>query len=67
MFGKGNELTIDTCNPNIQRNLNIDEIREKVRNNLKEASQKRNIQFNKSHKLMEFQIGDLVKIRKLNK
>lgn len=67
VFGQGNELTIDKCNLKMQKEFNVNEIRERVRVNLKQASQKRKIQFNKSHKLITFQIGDLVKIRKLNK
>lgn len=46
---------------------NTEMIKLQVRKNFIEASRKRNKKNNKSHKLITFQIGDLVNIRKYSK
>ncbi|KAI5633930.1 integrase core domain-containing protein [Phthorimaea operculella] len=67
VYGLSNSLSFDTYLPGINRQLNHDDIIKRVRVNLKEASIKRQYQYNKSHHLITFNLGDFVKIRKLNK
>lgn len=68
LFGDSNKMTFDSSLPkSICNNENVHNIRNQVKENLKINSEKRKLKFNKSHKLIIFHIGDLVKIRKLNK
>lgn len=63
LFGEVAKLTVDKY-PLVK---NIEQIREEARVSLREAAQVRQEKYDQSHRLIEFQIGDLVKIRKLNK
>lgn len=67
VFGESTKLTIDKNLPMLRNAIDVDTIRKQVRCNLEEASIKRQSAYNKSHKLIKFQIGDLIKIRKVNK
>ncbi|KAI5635141.1 integrase core domain-containing protein [Phthorimaea operculella] len=65
MTDNGSQFISDLWRNTLQ--LNHDDIIKRVRVNLKEASIKRQYQYNKSHHLITFNLGDFVKIRKLNK
>lgn len=68
MYGEGTELTFDESlfgSEMIRRN--VEQIRNEVRKNLQKAGEQRRAKFNQRYRLIQFQIGDLVKIRKLNK
>lgn len=73
VFGTAVSMTYEHCLPTFENSRssdlsqNRDEIINKVRENLKESSIKRREQYDRSHRLITFQIGDLVKIRKTNK
>lgn len=66
MYGQSTTLSFDKV---ISKDNSVDvaQIRQVAWENLKEASQKRQNKFNQRYRLIEFQIGDLVKINKLNK
>lgn len=68
LYGKGNALSFDKyLNVKDHCNKNIENIKDMVKLNLKESSRKRNDAYNKSHRLMSFQIGDYVKVKRCNK
>lgn len=67
LSGNSTQLSIDRSLINFTKNKSVNEIREQVRVNLRSASKKRQDRFNKNHNLIQYQIGDLVKVRRLNK
>ncbi|KAI5646942.1 integrase core domain-containing protein [Phthorimaea operculella] len=67
VFGSSARLTIDRVLPHFENTRDVETIREEVKENLRQAGQIRREFYNKTHRLIEFQVGDLVKIRKLNK
>lgn len=67
LFGDSTNLTIDANLPLTRKKLDVSKIREQVRENLVKNSILRSSKFDKRHKLINFQIGDLVKIRKCNR
>lgn len=67
MYGESTLLSFDKIIGNERHNMEVQKIREAVRENLERAGQYRRGKFNQKYRLRQFQIGDLVKIRKLNK
>lgn len=65
--GISNTMSFDVCFPKTHNDNNVELIKLKVRRNLQDASEKRQKKFNRSHRLIIFQIGDLVKIKRQNK
>lgn len=67
LYGESNKLTFDSYLPGKSKTLDLDVVRDKVRQNLNTSSIKRQEKFNRTMRTVTFQIGDLVKIHKLNK
>lgn len=67
LYSEPTRLSFDDNLPNGVVSLPVDEIREKARENLRKAGQLRQNKFNEKYRIIQYQIGDLVKIRKLNK
>lgn len=67
LYGESNKLTFDSSLPEKLKTLDLDVVREKVRQNLKTSSANRQEKFNRTMRTVIYQIGDLVKIHKLNK
>lgn len=67
MYGESTELTFDKYMQGKEGLLDIQQIREAARNNLIKNGENRRVGFNKRYRLKQYQIGDLVKIKKLNK
>lgn len=65
MYGKSSKMSFDKYLKLQKKRLNVQEIREQVRNNLKEQSELRRNKYNSRHKLVTFHIGDLVKIKRV--
>lgn len=61
------KLSCDKYSSKLDSSKDIEAIRNKVRENLKKTSSKRQNQYNKRHKLIQYNIGDWVKIRKYNR
>lgn len=66
MYGESTKLTFDRNFPILSEKLNVDVVRENVRSNLLKASLIRQGKFNRRNRLLKFNIGDLVKLRRLN-
>lgn len=66
LYGESIQLSCDQV-IGAGKKLDIEKVREKVKENLLMSSKTRQYQFNQRYRLIRFQIGDLVKIRKLNK
>lgn len=67
LYGERTKMSFDKTLPFEPSRLNVDIIKEKARQNLNRASESRKTGFNKRRRLIEFQIGDLVKVTKFNK
>ncbi|CAB3260074.1 unnamed protein product, partial [Arctia plantaginis] len=69
LTGERPELTVDSCEAIRVYNkelLDVEMVRENVRKNLRQMAQCRISQYNKRHNIENYQIGDLVKIRRDN-
>ncbi|CAK1599216.1 unnamed protein product [Parnassius mnemosyne] len=62
LYGESNEMSFDKVISKSKEKHNVEQIRQQVRKNLKEASRIRNIKFDKRNRLIKYNIGDLVKI-----
>lgn len=67
MYGESTKLTFDDKLDRSARLGSVELIRKAVRENLQESGEQRRAKFNQRYRLVQFQIGDVVKIRKLNK
>ena len=67
LYGLQTKLSCDKYLSKLESSKDIEAIRNKVRENLKKTSSKRQNQYNKRHKLIQYNIGDWVKIRKYNR
>lgn len=67
LYSEPTRLSFDNKIPIDLVALPVEEVRGKARENLKKAGQIRQNKFNERYRIIQFQIGDLVKIRKLNK
>lgn len=67
MYGESTRLTFDNKQSMPAEQKDVDLIRKAVRENLQESGKQRRAKFNQKYRLVQFQVGDLVKIRKLNK
>lgn len=67
MYGESNCLSFDEAISKKNDGMNVEDIREKAKENLQRAGEKRQRKFNRTYRLIQYQIGDLVKIRRLNK
>lgn len=67
MYCETTQLSCDKVIKGIDRQTNLEQIRENVRKNLQEAGKARQFKFNQKFRLIQFHLGDLVKIRRLNK
>lgn len=68
LYGESTKLTFDSVLlSNNCKSLGVEEIRDQVRKNLQKAGEKRRERFNNRYHLIQFQIGDWVKIKRLNK
>lgn len=68
MYGKSNMLTLDKyIETKKDIDIDVDKIREVARINLKKKGEKRREKFNQRYRLIQYEIGDLVKVRKINK
>ncbi|KAI5637695.1 reverse transcriptase (RNA-dependent DNA polymerase) domain-containing protein [Phthorimaea operculella] len=67
MYGETTQLSFDSIISSEERNLNVDKIRSEARENLIKASQNRQGKFNQRYRIIQYQIGDTVKIRRLNR
>ena len=65
LYGEPNKMTFDRYLQMPREKLNISEVREKVRKNLKEQSEMRRKKYDARHKLIKFHVGDLVKIKRV--
>lgn len=66
MYGKTINFTFDKSLRVMNPDLDVEKVREEVQKNLEERSKYRQQKFDSSHKLMKFQIGMLVKVRRSN-
>ncbi|CAK1599701.1 unnamed protein product [Parnassius mnemosyne] len=62
LYGESNEMSFDKVLSKSKDKHNVEQIRQQVRKNLKEASRIRNTKFDKRNRLIKYNIGDLVKI-----
>lgn len=67
MYGESTKLSFDKYLWNEKTPNDVKQIRDKVQENLQKIGEKRRTMFNQRYRLIQYQIGDLVKIRKLNK
>lgn len=67
LYGEQTTLSFDKVIGVGDEQQDVERIRELVRKNLSVAGEKRRARFNQRYRLINYQIGDLVKIRKLNK
>lgn len=67
LFGNSAQLSVDKHLNYLVSNKSIEEIREQARVNLRIASEKRRARFDITNKITQYQIGELVKVRRLNK
>ncbi|KAI5631574.1 hypothetical protein NE865_15721 [Phthorimaea operculella] len=66
MYGKPVKMTFDKYLRLPKETQDVNEIREQVRKNLVSQSEMRKAKFDSNHKLVKFQIGDLVKLKRWN-
>lgn len=69
LSGKRPVLAIDSWDPTREREeplLNVEAVRDEVRQNLQKMAQWRAEQYNRRHNIEYYQIGELVKVRKCN-
>lgn len=67
MYGHPTRLSIDANINYEETRVDIEGIREAVRANLRKSGENRRVKFDQRYRLVQFQIGDFVKIRRLNK
>ncbi|CAG9137414.1 unnamed protein product [Plutella xylostella] len=67
MYGNKTEISFDKMIGKAEENLDVIHVRERVRQNLEKASRARIDKFNNRYRIIQYQIGDLVKIKRLNK
>lgn len=67
MYGESTNFTFDQTLPGTREKSDLTVIREQTRLNLKKASLERQFKFNQRYRIIQYQIGDLVKIRRLNR
>lgn len=67
IFGCSTNLSFDSKLPLTRKELDINQIREQVRENLLKNSIVRSNQYDKRHRIINFRIGDFVKIKKCNR
>ncbi|CAK1582935.1 unnamed protein product [Parnassius mnemosyne] len=67
LYGESNEMSFDKVISKSKDKHNVEQIRQQVRKNLKEASRIRNTKFDKRNRLIKYNIGDLVKISRYSR
>lgn len=67
MYGESTKLSFDAILNVKQDQMEIQKIRDLVRVNLQKTAEFRSAKFNQRYRLIQYQIGELVKIKKLNK
>lgn len=67
MYGKSAEISFDKLIEIEQNQKEVQEIRDLAQINLQKAGENRSTKFNQRYRLIQYQIGDFVKIKKLNR